>query len=501
MKNMKKMMDMKKIMTITAIRTGVSMHKWMVTLLSAVACVFGTFGVVGSVAATEAVGKTCYLPGHKLPLRCLEVPVPRDYAHPERGQIKIHVIVAPAFRENAKPDSVYVLAGGPGQSGSSIAALLDMSFHRIRATRDIVIIDQRGTGRSGKLSCSKIERSDTEDREQAHQELAACLQSLKVDFNDYSTEAAARDIDQVRLALKGDKINLWGASYGTRLAQAYARQFPASVRSMVLDGVVAPEQNIAMLNMEAQRALEQLRQQCEQDKACRTAFPQFNAQLDALVARAASGKELVSYQHPLTGKTFQRPLELDDVVSPIHSLLYAPQRAVRLPWLIMQAAQGNWQPWAAQGYSSGGLDVASGLYFAVVCAEDWPYLSADATQAAQTNSFMRDSLIKRLTRSCPLVQVKPRPRAPAGQLQTPTLLLSGQRDPVTPPQRAVEALRLLPNGQHVIAAQLGHGVSHTGCGPKLLRQFYDEPGKKVDGKCFDILPAASFVMSAAGAQP
>ena len=480
------------------------MRKWIAACSVCVVCLLGSMGVVGSVAAaaSETVGKTCYLPGHRLPLRCLVVPVPRDYAHPERGQIKIHVIVAPAFRENAKPDALYVLAGGPGQSGSSIIPLLEWGFHRVRATRDIVIIDQRGTGRSGKLSCRKIEHSETEEREQAHQELAECLKSLKVDFNDYSTDAAARDIDQVRQALHGQKINLWGASYGTRLAQAHARLFPASVRSMVLDGVVAPQQNVAMLNLEAQRALVQLRQQCEQDTQCRTTFPQFNAQLDGLVVRAASGKEVLSFQHPLTGKTIQRTLELDDVVAPIHALLYAPQRAVRLPWLIMQAAQGNWQPWAAQAYSGGGaLDVAAGLYLAVVCAEDWPYLDAAALQADQANSFMRDSSAQRLGRSCPLVQVKPRPRAPASQLQTPALLLSGQRDPVTPPQQAEQALRLLPQGQHIIAAQLGHGVSYTACGPKLLRQFYDDPGKKVDGKCFDTLPAASFVMSAAGAQP
>ena len=372
----------------------------------------------------------------------------------------------------------------------------------MRATRDIVLIDQRGTGRSGKLSCKNIEQSDTQDREQAQQELADCLKSLKVDFNDYSTEAAARDIDQVRRALNGQKMNVWAVSYGTRLAQTHARLFPETVRSMVLDGVVAPEQNVAQLNIEAQAALEQLRQQCAQDAQCHSTFAQFNAQLDGLIARAARGNEVFSFQHPLTGKTIQRNLELDDVVAPIHALLYTPQRATRLPWLVLQAAQGNWQPWAAQAYSgAGNLDVATGLYLAVVCAEDWPYLNEKANQADQANSFMRDSSVKRMRRSCPLVQVKPRPRPSVTPIQAPTLLLSGQRDPVTPPQRAEQALRLFPNGQHLIAKQLGHGVSYGACGPKLLRQFYDEPGKKVDAKCFDTLPGASFVMSAAGAQP
>ncbi|MEN9867820.1 MAG: hypothetical protein RL748_3410, partial [Pseudomonadota bacterium] len=380
-------------------------------------------------SASDTPGNTCFVPGHGLPLRCLTVPVPRDYAHPERGQINLQVTLAPAFRENAKPDPVFVLAGGPGQAGSDVVMLLESAFIKVRATRDIVLIDQRGTGGSGKLTCLKTERSETVDRELARKEMAECLQSLKVDFNDYSTEASARDLDRVRQALKLSKINLWGASYGTRLAQAHVRMFPDTVRSMVLDGVVAPQQNVALLNTEAERAMQMLRQHCEQDAACRQAFPQFSNQLDSLLKRADSGGEVLQFQHPLTGKTIKKTLELDDVVNPVHNLLYSPRMAVQLPWLIMQAAQGNWQPWAAQMYAgSSSSGPAFGLYLAVVCAEDWPWLSAEQIKSSSAKSFMRETSVKRLNNACPLLNVKARPRPVPGPVAVPTLFLSGARD-------------------------------------------------------------------------
>ena len=457
----------------------------------------------GSVAAAPPPGTACHLPGHEQPLRCLTLEVPRDYANPAKGKLKLHVAVASAFRENARPDPLFVLAGGPGQSGSGLAALLENGFHRVRATRDIVLIDQRGTGKSGKLSCPDLEKSEIADPDLAEQEVARCLRSLKVNFAEYSTEAAARDIEQVRLALQREQINIWGGSYGTRLGQAYARLFPSRLRSMILDGVVAPEQNVALFSGDAGRAMGILRQQCEQDAKCRATFPQFGAQLDTLVARAARGNEMIPFAHPVTGRAMQTPLRLENFAEQVRGLLYHPQHAVRLPWLLTQAAQDNWQPFAALAFSGNRSEdgVALGLTLAVLCGEDVAHLTPEQIQGEQTLSFLGDSWTKKLIRWCGLILVPKRPRPTNTIIETPTLLLSGQRDPVTPPARAEQALLYLPQGQHWVAQQVGHIVTPYGCAPKLLRRFLDEPDKNLRAKCLAEIGASPFVMSAAGAQP
>lgn len=457
-----------------------------------------------SAAQTAPVAtRTCHLPGHEMPLRCFTLDVPRDYAQATKGKLSLHVAVAPAFREGSKPDPLFVLAGGPGQSGSSLAWTLESAFLRARATRDIVLIDQRGTGKSGKLSCPDLERSEEMDPERGEQLLASCLRSIKVDLNDYSTDAAVDDLERVRLALNVAKINLWGGSYGSRLAQAYARKYPQNVRAMVIDGVVSPAQNVALMGSETGRAMKLLRQQCDQDAQCRAAFPQFGAQLDALVARAVRGNETIQFVHPVTGKKLQMPFRLDGFGEQVRAMLYMPATAVRLPWLVMQAHEGNWQPFAAMAFSGAGAEdgMAVGLQLAVLCSEDLPYMTAAQIQHDQGLSFLGDSWSRRMQRFCGMISVKPHARAQDSVIQTPTLLLSGLRDPVTPPERALEALRTLPRGQHLQAAAIGHIVTPHGCGPKLLRQFLDAPEQKLDGHCLQDLTAPSFVVSAAGAQP
>lgn len=457
---------------------------------------------VSAAQAAPVATRSCHLPGHEMPLRCFTLDVPKDYAQSTKGKLNLHVAVAPAFREGSKPDPLFVLAGGPGQSGSSLAWTLESAFLRARATRDIVLIDQRGTGKSGKLSCPDLERSEEMDPDRSEQLLATCLRSLKVDLNDYSTDAAVDDLEQVRLALNVAKINLWGGSYGSRLAQAYARKYPQNVRSMVIDGVVSPAQNVALMGSETGRAMKLLRQQCDQDPQCRTAFPQFGAQLDALVARAVRGNETIQFIHPVTGKKLQVPFRLEGFGEQVRSMLYLPATAVRVPWLVMQAHEGNWQPFAAVAFSgSVGDGMAIGLQLAVLCSEDMPYMTAAQIQIDQGLSFLGDSWSKRLQRFCGMISVKPHARAQDSVIQTPTLLLSGLRDPVTPPERALEALRTLPHGQHLQAAAIGHIVTPHGCGPKLLRQFLDAPEQKLDGHCLQDLAPPSFVVSAAGAQP
>lgn len=473
------------------------------TGLALAGLLLGSF-VSSAALAAPLPGKTCHLPGQETPLRCMQVSVPMDYSNRTAGQIQLHVTIAPAFRENAKPDPVFVLAGGPGQAGSAIIGLLDSGLQRVRATRDIIFIDQRGTGKSGKLSCDSLQKSDTLDPDVGEQELLSCLQSLRSKLPFYGTAAAVQDMDKVRQQLGFSKINLWGGSYGSRLAQAYAHQFPAQLRSMVIDGVTSPQQNIGLMGAETGRAFQLLREKCQQDRACHSKFPQFAEHLQALLERAHTGKQIIHFKHPVTGKDSQLPLRFEGLAEVIRSMLYHPHTASRLPWLIEQAYQNNWQPLLAIAISNPSWaqeDMAMGLTMAVLCTEDVAYITPAQAQAEIGQSFLADSWTKKMQRWCSTLNLQQRPRPTSGPLQVPTLVLSGQYDPVTPPARAQQAMQFLPRSQHLIAPQVGHIVTPHGCTSRLLRQFFDEPTKKVDGACLAEMGKAPFVMSASGAEP
>lgn len=463
----------------------------------------GSFSPLAAHAAPSA-GKTCHLPGHDRPLRCLQVTVPQDYAQKDGAQMNIHVTIAPAFREKAVDDPLFVLAGGPGQSGSSVVVLADAAFARVRATRDIIFIDQRGTGKSGKMYCPELAQSETLEPDKAEQELQTCLKKLKPQLRWYGTRAAAEDIEQVRKKLGFQRINLWGGSYGTRLAQAYARQYPQNVRSMILDGVVPPQQNLGLLSQETGLSFRILSERCAQDAVCKAKFPHFKQEVEDLITRAKSGTEVLQVQHPVTGKAIKLPLNYEGLAEVLRNQLYLAQDHALLPWLVHSAHQGNWQPLlakAALNPSSEADGMAMGMTLGVICGEDIAHIPPAQLQRETSLSFLGDTWAKKMQRWCNVLDLPRQPRPDTTPIKAPTLLLSGAWDPVTPPSNAETAMQLISPAQHLVAPKAGHIISHLGCTSRLLRRFLDEPLKKVDGQCLQELGANQFVVSNAGAQP
>jgi pimeloyl-ACP methyl ester carboxylesterase len=239
---------------------------------------------VAAEPAQPATTRSCHLPGVEEALRCLTLSVPVEPGKP--ATLNLHVTIAPALRQGARPDPLFVLAGGPGEAGSDVLPLLSNAFKRVRATRDIVFIDQRGTGLSGKLDCASDHDDDARmsdaDTDAA---MRRCIAAAKVPFAAYTTAAAARDVDAVRRALGYGQVNLWGGSYGTRLTQAVARAYPAAVRTLVLDAVAAPDQVIPAGGRDSQAALDALFAQCAADAACARAYPNLRAEFDVLVRK------------------------------------------------------------------------------------------------------------------------------------------------------------------------------------------------------------------------
>ena len=470
----------------------------------AVALALSCQAIGASAAPAGRHGRPCHLPGSEEPLRCIDVPVALDHQAPQGATLTLHVTLAPAFREAAKRDPLFVLAGGPGQAGSDTLMLLDASFRKVRATRDIVFIDQRGTGLSGKLDCANKDAHETLSEAQLADVFKQCIKNLKQPFAHFNTEQSARDVEQVRLAMGYDQINLWGSSYGTRLAQAYARRYPTGARALILDGVASPEQIVPAGGRDGQAALEAVFQQCAKDQACAAAYPGLRAEFDTLLARARAGTIALDFPHPRTALPTRRVLSNRIFTGTVHSVLYSAPDSRRLPFLIHSAYQGNWGPFLARGYAATDFSlegpVASVMHLAVICAEDVPRLSPELLVSDERNSFLAGSA-KRIADLCPLINVPAIAwRAPV-RLTAPALLLSGALDPVTPPHRAASAANLMPSAQHIVVANAGHGISHLGCAPRLLREFLDQPFLPLAAQCLTQLPAGSFQLGSAGAQP
>ena len=451
-----------------------------------------------------ASGRECHLPGNKEPLRCHTVAVPLDPQRPTGTQLNIHVTVAPAYRQVASADPLFVLAGGPGETGSDVVGTLGSMFQRVRATRDIVFIDQRGTGLSGKLRCpgDPVDEAASEAEMQAG--FARCLGTLAHPLKFYTTANAAHDIERVRLSLGYGKVNLFGGSYGTRLGQHYARSYPGSVRALVLDGVAPPERVIPASATHSQRALDAVFARCAADQACARAFPALRAEFDTLLARVNAGAVTLDFAHPRTAQATRVALSNMRFAYTIHNSLYAPQTSQRLPYLIHSAYQGNWGPFVARGFTGADLSpegyLALPLYVAVVCAEDIPRLTPALRAADEAGSFLRGHA-ERMAALCKLAGVPAAAAPPGGPIAAPALLLSGALDPVTPPSDAASAARAMPQAQQLVVRQAGHGVSALGCAPRLLRAFLDRPDQAVDQRCLDEIAIPPFQLGHAGTHP
>jgi pimeloyl-ACP methyl ester carboxylesterase len=459
-------------------------------------------GAAGARPQTQH-GSNCHLPGSEEALRCVTLAVPLDYTKPAADQLRLHVTVAPAFRESARADPLFILAGGPGQAGTDVLVLLGSTFRRVRATRDIVFIDQRGTGLSDRLDCPSGAADEALGPAQQDAAARACIATIKRPFSAFGTASAARDIEQVRVALGYDAVNLWGASYGTRLAQHYARAYPSKVRAMILDGVVAPDQIIPAGGRDAQTALELVFADCAADAACKAAFPALRQEFAAVSTRLAGADLALELTDPRTARPIKVQMNSERFLGTVHNILYNAADTRRLPFLIHSAYANRWQPFVARRNAAGDFSsdgpVAQLLHLAVVCAEDLPRLTP--ALRASDEAPLTATLLTRITSLCAMVNVAPAPRQAPTAIKAPVLMLSGANDPVTPPHRARAAGDLMAKVQHLTVDHVGHGISQLGCAPRLLREFLDQPDKQVVATCLKEIPAPTFQLGSAGPQP
>ncbi len=445
----------------------------------------------------------CRLPGVDVAAQCGAFDVWEDRDARSGRKVSLNLAVVPARLRARDPDPVVIFAGGPGQGAVSLAAQVMPLFTKLNDTRDIVFIDQRGTGQSNPLDCEDDEEQPLQSLfEDAIPEriVARCLGALDADPRQYVTSIAVADLDEVREALGYAKLNLWGGSYGTRMALEYLRRHGDRVRTVVLDGVAPPNMKLPLSFVaDGEAALKRLLDACDAEVLCHRTYPDLRESIRRLRNDLARRPARVGIRDPRTGERETISVNENVFLSGLFRPLYVAELASLLPLGISAAAHGDFNPLLAQNLEFAddiSENLALGMHLSVVCAEDIPRITADDLISV-SNSFFGRALVDDFVRAC---KVWPRGKVPDDfyepvRSDVPTLILSGGIDPATPPRHGEQVAKTLPNARHFVAPQLGHGVSMHGCAPRLIESFVRKAdAKALDGKCLERIPRPLFVL-------
>jgi pimeloyl-ACP methyl ester carboxylesterase len=473
-------------------------------LLAAAACLALAACTSGPEAPRSRIAlETCRLQGVDSAARCGTYEVWEDRAAKAGRRIKLNIAVIPARVGARDPDPVFVFAGGPGQGAVSLAAQVHTLFSRLNDTRDVVLIDQRGTGQSHPLDCKDEQEQPLQAMfEEALPEkfVEKCLARLDADPRLYLTSIAVEDFDEVRDALGYSRINLWGASYGTRMALEYLRRHGDRVRTVVLDGVAPSTMKLPLSFVsDGEVALGKLIDACMAQARCAANYPKLREAIDALKGRLARTPARAAIHDPRTGERADIKVNENVFLAGLFRPLYIAELASLLPYGVFAASDGDFNPLLAQNLEfvdDVSENLAVGLHLSVLCSEDIPRITTEELARA-SKSFFGTALVDDFVRAC---KRWPQGKVPADyydpiRSDVPVLMFSGGIDPATPPHHAEEVARTLPRSRHFVAPQIGHGVSSHGCAPRLIESFVRAGNADaLDGKCLEKIPRPLFML-------
>lgn len=412
--------------------------------------------------------------------RCADFERPLDPSSAGSPTITLFVAVIPALTLEPHPDPFVPIAGGPGQASSEFYAAQASAFEFIRRNRDILLVDQRGTGKSAALTCEFDDEAFDGDMSKEASAAAArqCLDELPHDPRYFTTSVAVSDLEALRQVQGYAALNLYGVSYGSRVAQHYLRRYPEATRTVILDGVLPPQVVLGpTIAIEAQLALNAIFARCEVNESCATRFPDSGEKFAQLKSRLADAPVMVDISDPVTGQRESVRFGHGELAGALRILSYHPSTTALIPLLIHEAAAGNYMPLASQYrmvVSSLSDALSIGMHNAVVCTEDAPLFDPDAVdRAALEATYMGPVQLDALEAICSVW--------PAGVLDDglhvplttdlPVLLLSGDADPVTPPAFAELAAAGMANSRHLVGKDQGHGQAARPCIPELMADF------------------------------
>ncbi len=432
--------------------------------------------------------------------RCGTMLRPANPADPDSPGISLRVAVVPALNLNPASDPVVPLAGGPGQGAVQFYSGYAAAFEPARRNRDILLVDQRGTGESSRMDCPIEDEilAGEYSIEETVRFTNDCLDQLPHDPAWFTTSIAVSDLEAVREALGYSALNLYGVSYGTRVAQHFARRYPESTRTVVLDGVAPPQLSLGPeIATESQRAVDNILARCAADPDCNERFPGVEASFAALVEKLRVEPQQLSVPNPSTGRPEDLSFGAAEFAGAIRLLAYTPSSIALMPLLVHEGANGNLVPLASQYLMTVVAltdSLALGMHNSIMCNEDVPFYDRATIDFESIEaSYMGALQIEALEAMCSVWPEGPVDDEFKVALATdiPILLLSGDADPITPPRYADLAMVDLENARHLIGQHQGHGQLAVGCTRRIVAKFIDTANlDSIESDCLE----QSFVM-------
>lgn len=446
----------------------------------------------------------CHVKGIKRWVKCAYLQVPLDHQNPSAGLIDTFAVVVPATSGKPEEDPLVIFAGGPGQSASEAVFILYSGFSGILNKRDIILIDQRGTGRSSPLACDFDD--DVISMQDQREAVTACLASVQNDTRQFNLENSVHDFAHMIKALGYAKVNIYGISYGTRTAAHFYRRYADMVRSIIIDGVAPPDYSINLKGPEAaDAAFESILTDCARSLECSKAYPDLRQSLDIYLSAARNGELRYQGSHPLTGEAVDMAISEISAVESVRNALYSITSTAFLPYTITEAAKGNVKPIFSQFFSS--MDQGKmylGMTLSFLCAEDIAKISPQEALEWGKKSFAQDTFYRNFANLCSVW-----PHADPNSLpddldapwtgDVPLIALSGMYDPITPVSGGDHVVKTLENARHIIVPAAGHGVFSTKCVPYLMNKFIEDiKPDDLDISCLDGIKRPLFVIGSNG---
>jgi pimeloyl-ACP methyl ester carboxylesterase len=441
---------------------------------------------------------------------CGVLSVPENPRSPSGERINLSILKVPATIPSSRAP-VFVVVGGPGGSAVRSAQQYLPFFHQLRRERDIVFVDQRGTGLSNGLTCDFGELqfaliSGKDGLRAVRDEVARCAASLPADLTRYTTPYAVWDLEQIREALGYPHINLWGVSYGTRVLLQYMRSYPEAVRAAVLDGVAPVAIQLPRFaEDDASNALDALLDLCQASPPCAERFSGLRSQWLGLLQELETEPVPVVLRHPRSQKAVPVSVSAVTLSNWVRLALYSRELAPILPMAMARAVEGDFGPLgntALLAVENIADQVSQGMQMAVLCAEDQSHPFAEDIAAPKPEERLlqldKPEVFQELCKSFPQGKLKDAYFEPV-ESNVPTLLLSGALDPVTPPHWAERVAMHLGNSKHLVAPGAHHGVTMHGCATRLVYEFFDTASlAAIEPDCVRAIAPPAFFVDPAG---
>lgn len=447
-------------------------------------------------------------------INCGYLIVAEQHGQPNSKTIRLPVAILKASGTSQEPPLIYLQGGPGGQADSVIAAFGDGTPQRnlpvraLLANRDIVFFDQRGAGGAQPLlSCRELnDVADqswqniltTEEENRLNAEaLIQCRDRLTGEGNNlaaYNSAENAADVNDLRMALGYDKVDLYGISYGTRLALTVVRDFPQGVRSVILDSTYPPQiDGFVDPSVSFDRALNLVFKACDADPTCFRAFPDIKATFSKVVSQLNTSPAIVQVRKPRSRQTYDVPVNGKQFVNMLFNTLYSPSYIQIMPLLISQVQRGNYEVLRVMlpYYVGRSGENSQGMYYSVQCNDEGPFSNLNALRKAagtllpeiRDNFAVPQELVYDVCPKWPLRKAAPIENLPV-RSSIPTLILAGEYDPITPPAYGQLAARTLSNSYFVQFSAESHGVVfNNACAVKITQDFLRTPTRQPDTTC------------------